>query len=198
LTEVKTVTALEQLRRDIHAAVDGVLDTFFADSAERGDDAEPAVLPGDAFGRWRYTWPDKQDEEFSSGRLFTVRANLHTLHVRLAWTTRRAWGRERGRAIVFQQLRGGNSYYPLAEFVETDDPGRFASPIPDPNRPRALLTDLSNLPSRLSSATVERADALFRSIEKGPSLRIVVGHDDEADMVRHAYWVARLRGRIPP
>lgn len=185
-----------QLRREIHAAVDDVLDRFFAENERRSSDTEPAVVPGDAFGRWRYTWPDKQDEEFSSGRFFTVRANLHSLQVRLAWTTRRAWGRERERAIVFQQLKGDNSYYPLVEFVETDDPGRFASPIPDPNRPRALLTDRSNLPPRLSSATVERADALFRSIEKGPSLRVVVGHDDEADMVRHAYWVARLRGRI--
>jgi hypothetical protein len=192
---------LEALRRELHLAINEVFERLAGNrpehAAEAGD-GDPVVTAGDAFGRWTYTWPDKQDEEFNSGRWYTLQRGAQIIRVRLARTMRRAWGRDRERAIVFQQLRGADSYYPLVEFVETDDPGLFASPIPDPDRPRALLSEKSSLPPRLQGATVARADRLFRSIDNGPSLRIVVGHDDEVDMVRHGYWVARLRGRIPP
>jgi hypothetical protein len=118
--------------------------------------------------------------------------------VRLACTARKAWRRDRGRAIVLQQVGSDDSrtHYPLVEFVETDEPGRFASPIPDRDRPRALLTEGTALPERFRDATVERAYEVFRTIDNGPSLRLLVEQDDEVEMVRHSYWVARLRGRI--
>jgi hypothetical protein len=43
---------------------------------------------------------------------------------------------------------------------------------------------------------VERADAVFGSIRKGASLRVVVDEDDEGAMIRHGYWVADLRKRF--
>jgi hypothetical protein len=111
----------------------------------------------------------------------------------VAWTVREAWGRERHRAVVFGEA--GSSLYPWTEFVETDD-GRYAAGISDPNHPRALLKQGDPLPDWFSTATVERTDQLFDGIRQGPSLRLVVGADEEVRMVRHGYWVAGLRNRL--
>lgn len=193
---------MERLRRELHAAVDGIVDRLSEPRPDQekgppGGD-EPEIAAGDEFGLWTYRWPDKQEEEFASGRWYALRGTEETINLRLAWTTRKAWGRDRGRAIIFQQVGGDGSqtYYPLAEFVETDDPGLFASPIPDPDRPRALLAEGSALPPRFHYATVERADRVFRSIENGPSLRLIVEQENEVEMIRHGYWVGRVRGRI--
>lgn len=156
------------------------------------------IRAGEMFGPWRYRWPDGQEEEFSSGRWYEAHSESGPKCLRVAWTTRRAWGRDRERAIVFQQVGGPTSktYYPLAEFVESDQPGRFASAIPDPDHPRALLAAKAQLPDRFRGANVLRADEVFTSIEKGPSLRLIVAQDDEIAMVRHGCWVGALRGRI--
>jgi len=180
--------------------VDEILDRFVGPRgrAEQLDEDGPEIRPADMFGVWRYRWPDGQEEEFSSGRWYAVGAPPDRLRLRLAWTTRRAWGRDRERAIVFQQVGGPESltYYPLVEFVESDRAGQFASPIPNPARPRALLSAGSEIPERFRGASVVRADEAFTSIERGPSLRLIVGQDDEIAMVRHACWVGSVRGRI--
>jgi hypothetical protein len=116
----------------------------------------------------------------------------------LAWTTRYAWNADRRRAVVFHRAHSQDrptKWYPWTEFVETDD-GRFAAPIPDPERPRAILKEETSLPARFVDQTVQRVDQLFGSIRQGASLRLVVDETDEAEMVRHGYWVAQLRGRI--
>jgi len=79
--------------------------------------------------------------------------------------------------------------------VETDT-GRFAAPIPSPQRPRAIARDTNALPERFADKTVARSDEVFDSIHEGASLRVVVDEAYEADMVRHGYWVANLRGRV--
>lgn len=66
------------------------------------------------------------------------------------------------------------AYYPLAEFVESDEPGIFGVPIPDPNRPRALLSAGATLPERFGLSRVVRADEAFTSIDNGPSLRLLL------------------------
>ena len=198
-SEISVSDLLESLRRRVHEAVDSAIDELAgtygtSPDASGGDGDDLAIEAGEEFGRWTYRWPDKQEEEFVSGRWYRA----GDLHLRLAWTTRRAWGRERGRAIVFQQLGGRDSttYYPLAEFVESDAPGTFAAPIPDPGRPRALLSAGAQLPVRFASLRVVRADEAFGSIDNGPSLRLLVAEDDEIQMVVHACWVGQTRGRL--
>jgi hypothetical protein len=191
------------LRSELHVAVDEIVNRL-AGRERSGEapsteyDEGPDIQPGDVFGAWTYRWPDGQEEEFSSGRWYGVRLASGLCQLRLAWTTRRAWGRDRERAIVFQQVGGSASqtYYPLAEFVETDHAGEFAGPVPDPARPRALLSRRSDAPDRFRGAKLVRADEAFRTIDKGPSLRLIVGQDDEIEMVRHAVWVGTIRGRL--
>jgi hypothetical protein len=191
----------DSLREALHAAVDEIVDRLVGlgrSTEAESDGEELEVRAAEPFGVWTYRWPDQQEEEFPSGRWYEVRSPGGGMRVRLAWTTRRAWGRDRGRAIVFQQVGGSESstFYPLAEFVESDHPGRFASSIPDPERPRFLLAATSSLPPRFKRAHVMRADAAFNTIENGPSLRLIVEQEDEKSMVRHAWWVGRIRGRV--
>lgn len=196
-------TLLDSLRSELHAAVDEIVNRLArGEQVHEGPATDygegPEIQLGDAFEAWTYRWPDGQEEEFSSGRWYRVRLGSGLCQLRLAWTTRKAWGRDRERAIVFQQVGGSASqtYYPLAEFVETDHAGEFAGPVPDPTRPRALLSRLSEVPDRFRGAKLLRADEAFRTIEKGPSLRLIVGQDDETAMVRHAVWVGTIRGRL--
>jgi len=196
---VKTVESklLEEMRRQLHTAVDEIVDRLSALPSAISETGQTNVVPGPAFEVWRYKWPDGQVEEFTSGRWYHVGGPEGSIRLRLGWTTRKAWGRDRRRAIVFHEVGdGGLTWYPLAEFVETDDSGLLASPIPDPDRPRALLSNGAELPTRFRDATVVRADSVFRTIENGPSLRLLVRQEDEIEMVRHAHWVAGVRGRI--
>jgi hypothetical protein len=85
--------------------------------------------------------------------------------------------------IVFGEI--GNSFYPWTEFVETDTE-HFAAPIPNPERPRKMLTPSDPMPGRYRGAHVERTDQLFDPVTSGPSLRLVVASSDEEDMVRQA------------
>ena len=203
-SEFSYQSLLVSLRAELHAAVDEIVNRL-ADPVRANDTAAssecregPQIRTGESFGSWTYRWPDGQEEEFSSGRLYSVELDSGSRQLRLAWTTRRAWGRERERAIVFLQVGGpaSQTYYPLAEFVETDRSGDFASPVPDPSRPRALLSNQSVAPDRFRRAKLVRADEAFTTIEQGPSLRLIVGQDDEIEMVRHAIWVGTIRGRL--
>jgi hypothetical protein len=156
------------------------------------------VTGGDDAGPWAYQWPGEPTPEiFGVSRLYEARTLNGTVRVRVARGRRQVWARERERAIVFKHQGGPDSrtYYPWTEFVETDE-GRFAAPIPNPKRPRALLKEGSALPDRLDTAHVARSDTLFRSIQSGRSLRYVVDREDEISMIEHGYWVAMLRHRI--
>ena len=191
------------LRAALHESVDRLLDEY--ELGIKASDGTQGLSPldgesisrGEDHGAWEYTWPGGGPEKFSRATWFEVEAEPQAHRVLVAWTTREAWGRtDRKRAVVFGQLGVATSrtFYPWTEFVETDD-DRFAAPIPDPSRPRAILADIDRLPPWLSTYRVERSDRLFRSISDGPSLRLVLDADDEVTMVRHGYWVAGLRGR---
>jgi hypothetical protein len=191
-------TALEALRSALHDAVNRIIDRYRPEGGgggrtDTGGQDAVGVTRGEATESWPYRWPDGSQEVFPSTRWYEVNGPKGQQRVRLAWGQRPSWGKsDRRRAIVFNQLGSASSttYYPWTEFVETDDK-RFAAPIPDPERPRAIIADPSRLPGRFQGATVERSDALFESVAEGPSLRLVVVESDE-----DGYWVATLRRRI--
>ncbi len=56
-----------------------------------------------------------------------------------------------------------------------------------------MLTSSDPLPPQFRGAQVERTDQLFDQIMNGPSRRLVVDADEDEAMIRHGYWVARLR-----
>lgn len=185
---------LAALRTELHAAVDAIVDRFSPASAE----VDPVIVAGAPLRGWEFRWPDGTVERIEAGREYQLRSGERTVEARLGWTTRRAWGRDRRRWIVFLAVarRGAGSFYPVAEFVETDH-GEAAASIPDPARPRALLTAGRQTPARFAGATVRRADEVFGRIRRGPSLRLVVAPDDASSMLQHGYWVASTRGRLP-
>lgn len=191
---------VEMMRAALHEAIDKIIDenldagaatpsTTKADPT--GDGIE--IVEGEDHGPFPYRWPDGNDEPFSESRWYSLVDQGREHRVLVAWTEREAWGRMRKRAVAFGD--SGSSLYPWTEFVETDD-GRYAAGISDPAHPRALLKHGAAIPDRFSTATVERTDQLFNGIRHGPSLRLVVGPDEELEMVRHGYWVASLRNRL--
>lgn len=191
---------VEMMRAALHEAIDQIIDGFFDAGAATpsapkagpaGDSIE--VVEGEDHGPFSYRWPDGNDEKFTKARWYSLADQGREHRVLVAWTVREAWGRMRKRAVVFGE--SGSSLYPWTEFVETDD-GRYAAGISDPAHPRALLKHGAAIPGRFSAATVERTDQLFRRIRQGPSLRLVVGSDENLEMVRHGYWVAGLRNRL--
>jgi hypothetical protein len=191
---------VEQIRAALHEAIDRVLDGSL--EAEAATPSKPDAAPtGDSIDirkageqpPFPHTWPDGNDEEFSNARSYTVVDQGREHRAVVGWTDREAWGRMRRRAVVFGV--SGRSRYPWTEFVETDD-GRYAAEIPDPDHPRAVLKEGAPVPDWFATAAIERTDQLFRGTRKGPSLRLVLGPDDEVRMVRHGYWVAGLRKRI--
>jgi hypothetical protein len=196
------MTIVDDLRTAVHAAIDRTFDEILGEGDALESDVSSGgqgivVLPTDVTGAWTYRWPGGDVEEFSKTRWYDADGPRGRQRVRVAWTTRSAWGRsDRKRAVVFNQVGSADTtYYPWTEFVETDD-GRYAAPIPDPERPRATIANRERLPERFEDCAVERSDALFRSVNDGPSLRLVVGADEEAAMVDHGYWVATMRRRI--
>jgi len=193
----------ESMRTALHDAVDRIFDDFLAADGATASTAQtpptsesPILTRGDVVSDWSFTWPsDYGTETFPETRLWDVTTPDRSYRVHLARGTRASWGKtDRKRVIVFGRV-GPDSYYPWAEFVETDT-GQFAAPIPNPDHPRKILTPSDPMPGRYRSAHVEQAAALFDQIQNGPSLRLVVDSSDEEDMVRHGYWVARLRNRL--
>jgi hypothetical protein len=191
---------VEMLRAALHHAIDQTIDEYLdtgpvTRSATRADPTGEGseVVQGTDHGSFSYRWPSGDDEEFTKARWYSVADQGREHRGLVAWTEREAWGRMRKRAVIFGE--SGSSLYPWTEFVETDD-GRYAAGISDPAHPRALLKHGAAIPDRFSTATVERTDQLFHGIRQGPSLRLVVGSDDELVMVRHGYWVAGLRNRL--
>lgn len=194
------MTDLGLVRAQLHSAVDRVLDDFLNDvvTLDTGGADGIEVVARDATADWTYRWPGGDTEDFFETRWYDADGPRGPQRVRVAWAHRPAWGRaDRKRAIVFNQLGTSEStaYYPWTEFVEADD-GRYAAPIPDPDRPRAMISDPERVPQRFAGRVVARSDELFRSVNDGPSLRLVVPASDEVAMVEHGYWVAVLRRRI--
>src|SRR5205085_6640245 len=105
-----------------------------------------------------------------------------------------AWGKLRGRAVIFAGGHTENikTLKPWTEFAETDD-GEYACRIPDPQHPQATLKAGDPLPARFKGAKILRTDQVFQSLHNGPSLRLVVSRTDELAMIKHSYWVASLR-----
>ncbi|MER5913724.1 hypothetical protein ABT124_25380 [Streptomyces sp. NPDC001982] len=193
---------LEAIRAELHMAVDRIIDAHAGradDGRQQAPVADPvSVTAGEETGPWTYRWPGSEVEDFHQTRWYEAVGEQGKQRVRVAWARRAAWGRDdRLRAVVFHQQGGVDSttYYPWTEFVETDD-SRYAAIIPKPGRPRAQLRDGDSLPDRFRDRVVERTDALFDSIAEGSSMRFVVAESDEAEMVRHGYWVATLRNRF--
>lgn len=191
---------VEMMRAALHEAIDKIFDGYLDEgvATPSSTEADPTddgieVVEGEDHGPFPYRWPDGNDEPFSKSRWYTLVDQGREHRVLVAWTDREAWGRTRHRAVVFGE--SGSSLYPWTEFVETDD-GRYAAGISDPNHPRALLKHGAVIPDWFRTATVERTDRLFNGIRQGPSLRLVLGLDDEIAMVRHGYWVAGLRNRL--
>ena len=190
------------LRVKLHEAVDEIVDDLLsrtqngASAAAAGEDDVQRVGSIEAFD---YNWPaDYGTEHFDSGTLYKLSALTGEATAIVAWTVRNAWGRDRRRAVVFHRMRHDDQpgrWYPWTEFVETDT-GRYAASVPNPDRPRAIARDVTRLPARFTGRTVMRSDAVFDSIREGGSLRLVLDESDEAEMVRHGYWVATLRGRV--
>lgn len=193
---------LEAMRTALHEAVDKIVDGYRAtdDTASTSHasptNETPVITPGDVVPEWSFTWPsDYGTETYYETRLWDVRTPHRSYRAHLARGKRPAWGNnDRKRVIIFGQV-GPGSFYPWTEFVETDT-GYFAAPIPNPEHPRRILTPSDPLPIRYRTARVEQAAQLFDQIRNGPSLRLVVSSADEEDMVRHGYWVARLRNRL--
>jgi hypothetical protein len=192
---------LAELKAALHEAVDRCLDEFLADTANpetsARDRQEIVVVPGSSAGEWTYPSPKGDEQQFFATRWYEADGTRGRQRVLVAWIRKFSWNSDRKRAIVFNQVGGINSttFYPWAEFVETDD-GRYAAPIPDVDRPRAIATDPALLPQHLKKSVVARADVLFGSVNDGPSLRLVVDEGEEVAMVQHGYWVATLRRRI--
>jgi hypothetical protein len=149
-------------------------------------------------GPFDFPWPAQYGtEHFDSATAYRL-ASLDESSVIVGWTRRLAWGRDRRRAVVFHRKNISDEprqWYPLTEFVETDT-GVFAAQVPDPEQPRAILRDGQSLPRRFSGKVIARADEVFDSVRKGPSLRLLVNEAEEPEMVRHGFWVGQLRGRV--
>ena len=149
---------------------------------------------------WAYAWP-AHHERYETYTDQTVQVDHKTVMVRVARGARAAWGRkDRGRIVVFG--KGGQAgklgFYPWVEFTECDESGLYSAVIPDPANPRRLLRDGDELPTHFSGKDVRRVDEIINGIKDGPSLRLVLPGSAEPDMVRHAAWVARVRGRLGP
>ncbi len=110
---------------------------------------------------------------------------------------------DRGRIVVFlRQTASANSHYPLLEFAESDlDASLYAALIPKPGQPtaRATVDDLDAVRrvAHLQQADLRRADEVFDSSAKAPTLRVLVRRDDPNMLIIHSWWVGRLRGTAP-
>jgi hypothetical protein len=191
------------LRKRLHEAVDEIIDDV---TSPQRDSASPAPIHSaehvdrlGAVGSFIFHWPaDYGSEQFESGNAYRPASLSDQSSVIVGWTTRRAWGRDRRRAVVFHRMRAGDApkrWYPWTEFVETDN-GKFAASIPNPDRPRAMLKEGADLPARFIDRATARSDEVFDSIRDGASLRLVVDESEEPEMVRHGLWVAKLRRRV--
>jgi hypothetical protein len=194
------MSMFEDLRAEVHRAVDRAFDAWPAQGSSGHGNSEPSAQAEEPLDEsFTQKWPDSSEERFSKGRYFSVAIGGEVVRVLVAWADapKFTWGRDRCRAVSFLLLRGDASgeRYPLSEWVEADD-GAMATGVPNPARPRALLKDGEPRASWLSGWTCVRADELFESVANGPSLRVVVNKEAENRMAEFAVRVGLLRGRI--
>src|SRR5205085_2262388 len=109
---------------------DGKQTLVFSDESSKID---PVITPGRVQDSFEYLWPTLPPEKFSSGRWYQVSVAQRNVRLLLAWTEREAWGKLRGRAVIFAGGHTENikTLKPWTEFAETDD-GEYACRIPDP------------------------------------------------------------------
>ncbi len=194
--------SLQDLGERLHDAVEDVLARYRdAQAVNDGASARGGTVPqlrllDDAAGPWTYRWPNGSTERYHHSTMYELAIDDgKTRRIRVARTTRWAWNRDRGRAVIFMQVGTPDAWthYPWAEFVETDD-GLYAATVPNPVRPRALLTANDQLPEHIQDAEVRRVQECFGG--HGKTLRVVVTEEDETAMVRHGLWVAQTRRRL--
>jgi hypothetical protein len=177
-------------------------------SAALAEENEPAeftikrqeALPDEAFS---YRWPTGMTWYIDATRYTVRRGDRDYVFVIGAEKGgRKTYQRDdRGRIIVFIQEPSG-SFYPLVEFAESDDDADlYVAGVPRPGDPQKLSTaaDLDELRTvrHLRDADLKRADDIFASLNRAPSLRLPVRRDDTSLMIEHAWWVGRLRGTAP-
>jgi hypothetical protein len=156
------------------------------------------LLPSRSF---TYRWPTGEAKYVEATRYTVLRDDAEYVFVvgseeggRPAY--RRA---DRGRIVVFlRQTASANSYYPLLEFAESDlDADLYAALIPKPGQTasRATADDLDALRGidHLKQADIRRADEVFTSSAKAPSLRILIPRNDPKALITHSWWVGTLR-----
>jgi hypothetical protein len=175
----EAIGILRELRQELRDMQSGKVDTS---GFERVGPAKP----------FTFQWP-ATPERYSTATAWRVTDGSRAWSIVAGQARRRVWGRDRRRVVVFGPAGPRSSLlYPWAEFAETDSK-KMSAVVPDPDRPRRILREGDALPSYYEGKTVARADELFGSIANGASLRVVF--DEEADLVRHAFYVARLKGR---
>ena len=178
-------------------------------SAALAEENEPAgftikrqeALPDEAF---TYRWPDGGMVRYIDAARYTVRRGDrdHVFVVGAEKGGRKTYQRAcRGRIVVFIQEPSG-SFYPLVEFAESDDDADlYVAGVPRPGDPKKLATaaDLGELHTirHLRDADLKRADDIFDSLSRAPSLRLPVRRDNTSLMIEHAWWVGLLRGTAP-
>lgn len=192
--------AFEELREDLHRALDGAFDAWLRRHDARARDVGVELVERDPLSDdvVRHRWPDGSEESFSAGHYFQTEIGGESVMVVVAHARepKVTWGRPRRRAVTFlSSLSGAAGLYPLTEWVETDD-GQMATGVPDPARPRAALKDRDPQPLWLEPWNVSRADRIFSGIANGPSLRVVVERDDERAMAAFGIQVGLVRGRL--
>ncbi|MEU7935236.1 hypothetical protein [Micromonospora echinofusca] len=152
-----------------------------------------------------YRWPTGEAKYVDATR-YTVRRDddEYVFVVGAEDGGRSAYRRaDRGRIVVFlRQTTSANSYYPLLEFAESDlNANMYAALIPKPGRKAARATaddlDAVRHVAHLQQADIRRADEVFDSSAKAPSLRVLVSRDDPNMLITHSWWVGRLRGTAP-
>jgi len=158
------------------------------------EESSLTITPKGKQEKFEYKWPE-ETQIFTSGEWYNVYDQNRNRKVLVARSEREAWGKRRRHVVIFLQSRKSDTgpIYPWVEFLETDD-GDYASAIPNPKNPRAKLKDGEPLPKRLSTSRVLRSDQIFKMIQNGPTLRLIVDKNDEISMIQHGLWVAHLRG----
>ena len=185
----------EALRTELHKAVDAVLDSYLPTlAATPASNGFEVTLEADGEG-YTYQWPGG-NEEYPTYRDYLVAGDLGEARMRVARTTRAAFGRNRARAVIFGQRMGSVTRAPWIEFVETDEQALFSAWVLDPLSPRRVVREGETVPPRFDGTDIRRTDELFAGVNNGPTLRLVVNADDEEAMMEHAYWVASLKGRL--
>ena len=164
--------------------------------AQAADHVDIQLTRDGTVQNWSWRWPDGSVERYRQTSRYQLTDDFGPVAVLVGRTTRAAWGRKRGRIVVFGNTgKSASTFYPWIEFVEADD-GDYAAKLPSPVDPRKSLRDGDQLPPRFATSVVKRTDTLFRSVREGRTLRLVVKADQEPAMISHAYWVARLRGHV--